>query len=95
MTTVLFEGVLNDDTIEVVGKDNYRLTYWTYATCWSNDRHDIYFDTFDGAVRYYLRKFYGRALQQGRVWLEEDKVEDYNLTPEEYWREGVYEMCYA
>lgn len=92
MTTTLFEGVLNDDIIEKIGENKYRLTYWTYATCWSNNRHDIYFKTIEGAVRHYLRKFSDRVLQQGKEWLKEDNA--MADTPEECWKDIVWEQNY-
>lgn len=93
MTTVLFEGVLNNDIIERIADKTYRLTYWTYATCWSNHRHDIYFQSIENAMRYYLTMFPNRVFQQGKVWLEEDN-EDAD-TPEEYWKSIIYSVCYA
>ena len=95
MTTILYEGVLNDDTIKKIGKHTYELKFYLFATSWSNTEYSMYFKSLDKAIEYYMRNFSDRVLQQGKAWLEEDKVEDYPYTAEEYWKEQVYEMCYA
>lgn len=95
MTTILFEGVLNDDCIEKVGNHTYQLKYYLFATSWSNTEYNMFFKSLDKAIEYYMEHFSDRVLQQGKEWLKEDKVKDYPYTPEEYWKEQVYEMCYA
>lgn len=94
MTTILYEGVLNDDCIEKVGNHTYQLKYYLFATSWSNTEYSMFFKSLDKAIEYYMKNFSDRVLAQGKAWLEEDKVEDYPYTPEEYWRDQVYEMCY-
>lgn len=91
----LYEGVLNDDCIEKVGKHTYQLKYYLFATSWSNTEYSVFFKSFDKAIEYYMKYFSDRVLQQGKEWLKEDNVEDYPYTPEEYWKEQVYDVAYA
>ena len=90
----LYEGVLNDDYIVVEEDKSALLTYYTYATEWSNNVNEKAFDTIDRAIRWYRRNFGGRVLEQGKVWLDEDRGygAEYGGTPEEYWTDVVYEQ---
>ena len=97
MTTkhILFEGVLNDDYLTKCDDGSVIITYYTYATEWSNGTHEKVCYDMGRALRWYIDEFRDRVFKQGKRWLEEDKVEDYPYTPEEYWREQVYNMSYA
>lgn len=88
----LYEGVLNDDCIEKVGKHTYQLKTYLFVTSWSNMENNIFFKSLDKAIEYYMKHFSDRVLQQGERWLEEDKIDDYPHAPEEYWKEQVYEQ---
>lgn len=95
MTTehTLYEGVLNNDHITLCDDGSALLTYYTYATEWSNNVIEKAFNTLDDAVRYYKRKFHDRVFEQGKRWIEEDKEYSYIAdTPEIYWKEVVYEQ---
>lgn len=62
---VLFQGVLNDDTIEICDEGKcfnlpkhptVRVTYWTYANEWSNRKHVFYACSVENAVKRYKRE---------------------------------------
>lgn len=97
MTTTkhtLYEGVLNDDYLTKCEDGSVLLTYYTFASAWSNFKWEKAFYDIDKALRWYRRKFHDRVFQQGKEWLEQDS-DDYNYineTPEEYWTEVVYEQ---
>lgn len=97
MTTTkhtLFEGVLNDDYLTKCDDGSVLITYYTYATEWSNNQHEKVCYDMDRAVRWYRRTFHDRVFEQGKRWIEEDN-DDYNYindTPEEYWTTVVYEQ---
>lgn len=96
MTTTkhtLYEGVLNDDYITKCEDDSALLTYYTYATEWSNRQHEKAFSDIGKAVAYYKRNFHDRVFEQGKRWLEEDKEYSYIAdTPEQYWATVVFEQ---
>lgn len=92
----LYEGVLNDDYITVGQDGSALLTYYTYATEWSNHQHEKVFNSLGDAVDYYKRQFHSRVFEQGKRWIEEDKEYSYIAdTPEEYWNTVVYEQGMA
>ena len=97
MTTkhTLYEGVLNDDSITVFDDKSALLTYYTYATEWSNHKHNESFSDLQGAMRFYRKRFTNRVIEQGKRWREEDSDGyNYNIddTPEQYWTTVVYEQ---
>lgn len=96
MTTrhMLYEGVLNDDYLTRYDDGSVLITYYTYATEWSNAKHEKACYDIDRAMRWYRSEFPSRVLKQGKWWIEEDS-DDYNYiddTPEQYWSTIVYEQ---
>lgn len=96
MTTkhTLYEGVSNDDYITVCEDGSVLITYYTYATEWSNTKHEKACYDIDNAMRWYRGKFPSRVVEQGKRWVEEDS-DDYNYiddTPEQYWSTIVCEQ---
>lgn len=95
MTTkhTLYEGVLNDDHLTKCDDGSVLITYYTYATEWSNNQHEKACYDIDRAVKWYQRKFPERVFEQGKRWIEEDKEYSYIAdTPEIYWKTVVYEQ---
>lgn len=83
----LFQGVLNDDRLEV-RRDGVYVVVYNYATCWSDAIERKRFDTIDWAIKWYLRHYTSRAREQGKAWRKEDgNVSLY--TPLEYWQDCV------
>lgn len=95
MITTLFTGVLNDDTISIATDGKALLEVWTYATEWSDKLSKKLFPDIQSAIRYYQNKFPDRVFEQGKWWLQDNDIEEYPYTPEEYWKQVVYEMAYA
>lgn len=89
----IYEGVLNDDYITECSDGSALLTYYTYATEWSNHIHEKAFSDIGKAMAWYRRKFHDRVFEQGKRWLKENDGEYYNIsdTPEEFWSAMVYE----
>lgn len=92
MVIKLFTGVLNDDTLSVATDGKALLEYWTYATEWSDNLHKKLFSDIESALRWYRREFHDRVLDQGEWWLQDDHIEDYPYTPEQYWTDMVHEQ---
>lgn len=96
MTTTkhtLYEGVLNNDYLTKYEDGSTLLTYYTYATEWSNHQHEKSFSDIGKAVAYYKRNFHDRVFEQGKRWIEEDKEYSYIAdTPERYWETVVFEQ---
>lgn len=97
MTTTkhtLFEGVLNDDYMTKCDDGSVLITYYTFATEWSNNQHEKACYDMARAMRWYREKFHDRVVAQGKKWLEEDTEwgTDDHYTPEEYWTEIVCEQ---
>ena len=95
MVITLNTGVLNDDTISVATDGKALLEYYTYATEWSDNLHKKLFPDLQSAIRYYQSKFPDRVFEQGKWWLQDNDIDEYPFTPEEYWKQVVYEMAYA
>lgn len=74
MVITLYEGVLNDDTLESIGGGKYRIVYHTYANEWGNNRHEK-----EGGVEelldWYIREYRDRASIQGGAWRAENVEE--------------------
>lgn len=93
MTTkhTLYEGVLNDDYMTVEQDGSVLITYYTYATEWSNVVHEKCAYDMERALAWYKNKFPDRVKAQGEEWIGED-TDDYNdikQTPQEYWKNVV------
>lgn len=95
MVITLNTGVLNDDTVSVATDGKALLEYYTYATEWSDNLHKKLFPDIQSAIRYYQNKFPDRVFEQGKWWLQDNDIDEYPFTPEEYWKQVVYEMAYA
>lgn len=86
-TITLYEGVLNDDRMEVLkpnlcygghNRATCRIVYYTFANEWANHEHARYFQTIEKAIEWYEKQFSDRVIAQGTEWLREDG-EDYTL----------------
>ena len=108
----LYVGVLNDDEMEIL-KSQYvynadeskmddasvKITYYTYATEWTDNKHERYFRDIESAVKWYKKEFTARVIESGRYSLEEwERVDgekygsDDDLKCLEEWENLVYEM---
>ena len=80
-TLTLFEGVLNNDIMNIT-KDGYyyknhnkatvKVVYYTYANEWSNHEHKRFFKTIIRACEWYKKNMFDRAIYQGAVWLSDE-----------------------
>ena len=69
---ILYEGVLNDDYL-TIGKDGLVvITYFTYATEWSNHEHHKTCFDLPRALRWYMDNFPDRADESDLINLIEE-----------------------
>lgn len=97
-TLTLHENVVSTDHITILedkyyyvghNKATVKLTYYTYANEWSDREHVKYFKSVDNAIEWYEKNFRDRAIDQGRIWSEEDGTE--NASEEE--AINIFELC--
>ena len=69
-TTILYQGVLNDDYVYARGK-SCKLVYYTFANEWSNHANTKVFDDIEDAIEWYKTNFKDRAVEQGEQYLVE------------------------
>lgn len=81
----LFEGVLNDDYIEVINGDacfggdsnkKVAIHYFLYATEWTNTHKGKSFESVEKALKWYEKEFRDRAIEQGKAWLYSERDEE-------------------
>ena len=84
-TLILYEGVLNDDELEILESQyvytgrNFatcKITYWTFANEWANNKHEKYFQKVESAIEWYKKNLKDRVIEQGKYWLKEDEITD-------------------
>ncbi len=77
----LFEGVLNNDEMEILksqyayrikGCPSVKITFYTFATSWSDKKNTRYFKTMEEAGEWYKKNMLDRVILQGGAWLTED-----------------------
>lgn len=92
----IYEGVLNDDYIEVDSTGKATLVYYTYATEWSNNKHLREFFSLIDAINWYDKNYHNRVSSQSQAWYEEfmESVGKDIYTPEEYWRDTIMNEAY-
>lgn len=92
----IYEGVLNDDYIEVDSTGKATLVYYTFATEWSNNKHLREFFSLIDAVNWYIKNFCSRVQSQGSEWYREftETTGKDIYTLEEYWKDSVLNDAY-
>ncbi len=87
----LFEGVLNDDYIEVINGDacfggdsnkKVAIHYFVYATEWTNTHKGKSFESVEKALAWYKKEFRDRAIAQGKAWLFADDEKYHEIASE-------------